>query len=155
MRPRKDACMDAFESLSLAWLLQKPTAKVKFDRSPAVAFNVFDWKGEKIEPALVQKLADRCNISLTCSFLHNIWFTDKYEGERDKILEKRISEAPTNRKKEKTDLGIAVVTVSLGFLCRFEDAYKLWAFIAKFLDADFVEKERWRYMALNQKMIEV
>jgi len=27
--------------------------------------------------------------------------------------------------------------------------------VAKFLDADFVEKERWRYTALNQKTVEV
>jgi hypothetical protein len=28
-------------------------------------------------------------------------------------------------------------------------------FVAKFLDADFVDKERWRYTALNQRMVEV
>jgi hypothetical protein len=33
--------------------------------------------------------------------------------------------------------------------------YKLWTFVARFLDVDFVEKERWRYTALNQKTIEV
>ncbi|MFQ6661917.1 hypothetical protein Gotur_029921, partial [Gossypium turneri] len=43
--------------------------KVMFDRGPAVAFNVFDWKGERIDPALVQKLADRNNISLSIGCL--------------------------------------------------------------------------------------
>ncbi|TKY55359.1 Molybdenum cofactor sulfurase [Spatholobus suberectus] len=37
--------------------------KVSSFRGPAVAFNIFDWKGEKIDPKLVQKLADRSNIS--------------------------------------------------------------------------------------------
>ncbi|MBA0783537.1 hypothetical protein Gotri_001235, partial [Gossypium trilobum] len=38
--------------------------KVMFDRGPVVAFNVFDWKGERIDPTLVQKLSYRNNISL-------------------------------------------------------------------------------------------
>jgi hypothetical protein len=53
------------------------------------------------------------------------------------------------------EVGIHVVSASLGFLSNFQDAYRLWAFVAKFLDADFVEKERWRYTALNQKTVEV
>ncbi|CAN0865254.1 Molybdenum cofactor sulfurase, partial [Linum grandiflorum] len=106
--------------------------KVKFDRGPAMAFNVFDWKGAKIEPSMVQKLADRNNISLSYGFLHHISFSDK-----------------------KKDKGIAVVTIALGFLSNFEDAYRLWAFIAQFLDADFVEKANWRYTGSNQKTIEV
>ncbi|KAJ6962548.1 hypothetical protein NC652_001264 [Populus alba x Populus x berolinensis] len=122
--------------------------KVKFDRGPAVAFNVFDWKGEKIDPAIVQKLADRNNISLSCGFLHHIVFSNKYEHEREQILETRTSEGGTV-------LRISVVTAALGFLTNFEDVYKLWAFVSRFLDADFVQKERWRYTALNQMTIEV
>ncbi|XP_009383141.2 uncharacterized protein LOC103970953 [Musa acuminata AAA Group] len=132
--------------------------RIKFDRGPALAFNVFDWKGEKIKPALVQKLADRSNISLSCGFLNNIWFADKYEAEKDKVLERRSSCEITiagNKKKENVNMGISVVNASLSFLTNFQDAYRLWTFVAKFLDADFVEKERWRYMTLNQKMIEI
>ncbi|OAY65029.1 Molybdenum cofactor sulfurase 1 [Ananas comosus] len=132
--------------------------RVKFDRGPALAFNLFDWKGEKVEPSLVQKLADRSDISLSCGFLENIWFSEKYEVDKDSVLEKRVSDktaAGDHKKKESVPVGINVVNASLGFLTNFEDAYRLWAFIAKFLDADFVEKEKWRYMALNQKMIEV
>ncbi|CAL5185103.1 unnamed protein product [Lathyrus oleraceus] len=114
--------------------------KVKFDRGPAIAFNVFDWKGEKVEPVLVQKLADRSSISISYGLLHHIWFADKYGDEK---------------KKEKEKDGISVVTAALGFLANFEDVYKLWCFVARFLDADFVEKERWRYTALNQKTVEV
>lgn len=131
--------------------------RIKFDRGAALAFNVFDWKGEKVEPVLVQKLADRSNISLSCGFLRNICLSEKYEAEGDVILERKVSyvDGSGNKRKENVTLGISVVNVSLGFLSNFEDAYKLWSFVAKFLDADFVEKERWRYMALNQKMVEV
>jgi len=48
-----------------------------------------------------------------------------------------------------------VVNVSTNFLNNFEDAYTLWSFIAKFLDADFIEKERWKYTALNQTTVEI
>ncbi|KAL0317727.1 UNVERIFIED_CONTAM: Molybdenum cofactor sulfurase [Sesamum angustifolium] len=130
--------------------------KVKFDRGPALAFNLYDWKGEKVEPALVQKLAARNNISLSHGLLHHIWFPDKFEGEKQRMLETNIKENEAARSKSrKADQGIAVVTVALTFLANFEDVYRLWAFIAQFLDADFVEKERWRYTALNQKTIEV
>ncbi|KAL2324488.1 hypothetical protein Fmac_023546 [Flemingia macrophylla] len=132
--------------------------KVKFDRGPALAFNVFDWKGEKVEPVLVQKLADRNNISLSYGFLHHIWFADKYAEDKGKVLqtkEGRGQGVTTNKKKDTDKLGITVVTAALSFLANFEDVHKLWTFVARFLDADFVEKERWRYTALNQKTIEV
>lgn len=61
--------------------------RVKFERGPSLAFNVYDWKGERMAPALVQKLADRQGISLTCGFLRNIWFADKYEADRSAVLE--------------------------------------------------------------------
>jgi selenocysteine lyase/cysteine desulfurase len=122
--------------------------KVKFDRGPAMAFNIFDWKGEKVEPVLVQKLADRSNISISYGLLHHIWFADKYGDEKGRILKDK-------KKKDREKIGITVVTIALGFLANFEDIYKLWCFVARFLDADFVEKERWRYIALNQKTVEV
>lgn len=132
--------------------------RVKFDRGPALAFNIFDWRGEKVKPVLVQKLADRSNISLGCGFLSNIWFADKYETEKDEILERRRSSCEMKvaaGKRGKEMYGINVVNASLSFLTNFEDAYRLWIFVAKFLDADFVDKEKWRYMTLNQKMIAV
>lgn len=131
---------------------------VKFDRGSAIAFNLFDWKGEKVEPTLVQKLADRSNISLNCGFLQNIWFSDHKHGQdRHGRLEKKGPGTSVlgRTKKDTGDLGIAVVSASLAFLVNFEDAYRFWAFVAKFLDADFVEKERWRYVALNQRSVEI
>ncbi|XWS48988.1 hypothetical protein CRYUN_Cryun13aG0124900 [Craigia yunnanensis] len=132
--------------------------KIMFDRGPAVAFNVFDWKGEKIDPALVQKLADRNNISLSIGFLQHIWFSDKHEEEKEKVLETRTSEAEgavSSKKREKFHSGISVVTAALGFLTNFEDIYRLWTFVSRFLDADFLEKEKWRYKALNQQTIQI
>ncbi|TKY45096.1 Molybdenum cofactor sulfurase 3 [Spatholobus suberectus] len=133
--------------------------KVKFNRGSALAFNIFDWKGEKVEPALVQKLADRSNISISYAFLHHIWFADKYAEEKGRVLQTKVvggqGVVTTNKKKDRDSVGITVVTAALGFLANFEDVYKLWAFVARFLDADFVEKERWRYIAINQKTVEV
>ncbi|CAN4077828.1 unnamed protein product [Withania somnifera] len=116
--------------------------KIHFNRGPAVAFNVFDWKGQHIDPTLVQKLADRNNISLSCAFLQHIWFS-------------KISGDNNNNKRGKLNCGVSVITASIGMMTNFEDLYRLWSFIARFLDADFVEKERLRYKALNQTTIEV
>ncbi|XWS49870.1 hypothetical protein CRYUN_Cryun12cG0040400 [Craigia yunnanensis] len=114
--------------------------KRMFDRGPAVAFNVFDWKGEKVDPALVQKLADRNNISVSIGFLQHIWFSDKHEEEKEKVLETRTSEAEgtvSSKKRDKFHSGITVVTAALGFLTNFEDMYRLWAFVSRFLDLIF------------------
>ncbi|KAJ8526865.1 hypothetical protein K7X08_029342 [Anisodus acutangulus] len=127
--------------------------KISFNRGQAVAFNLFDWKGQKIDPTLVQKLADRNNISLSCAFLQHIWFSKMYDDEKKTILESVTS--GDNVKRGKLNCGVSVISVSIGMLTNFEDLYRLWSFIARFLDADFVEKERWRYKALNQTTIEV
>ncbi|PQQ14269.1 molybdenum cofactor sulfurase 3 [Prunus yedoensis var. nudiflora] len=134
--------------------------KIKFERGPSLAFNVFDWKGEKIDPLIVQKLADRNNISLSNGILNHIGFSDKHEEERETKLEKCASDQVegsnvVNKRKDERHSGISVVTAALGFLTNFEDIYRLWAFVSRFSDADFVEKERWRYMALNQSTVEI
>lgn len=133
--------------------------KIRPDRGPSVAFNVFDWKGEKIDPALVQKLADRYSISLSYGFLQHIWFSDKNEEERETKIETCTAETQgirvLNENKDEHCSGISALTTALGMLTNFEDAYRLWVFVSRFLDADFVEKERWRYLALNQRKIEV
>lgn len=132
--------------------------KIRPDRGPAVAFNVFDWKGEKIDPTLVQKLADRNNISLSCGNLRNIWFSHKNEEEREILADTKLNKEDAimaSKKRDKFDLSIRVITASLGFLTNFEDVYRLWGYVSRFLDADFVEKERWRYMALNRTTFEV
>ncbi|KAH7549494.1 hypothetical protein JRO89_XS13G0040000 [Xanthoceras sorbifolium] len=136
--------------------------KVTFDRGPAIAFNVFDWNGDKIDPALLQRLADRYNISLSYGFLRHMWFSDKYGEEKQRMLETRTAAtfeetALNKRGSDALDSGsrISVVTATLGLLTNYEDIYRLWEFVSRFLDADFVQKERWRYLALNQKTIEI
>ncbi|KAG2677421.1 hypothetical protein I3760_12G096900 [Carya illinoinensis] len=133
--------------------------KVSFNRGPAVAFNLFDWKGEQIDPTLVQKLADRNNISLSYGFLQQVWLSDKHEEERAKALQTRRIEPEGRVLNKKPDKyhpqTVPVVTAALGLFTNFEDIYRLWAFVSQFLDADFVEKERWRYTALNQERFEV
>ncbi|KAL4190662.1 hypothetical protein AMTRI_Chr07g76810 [Amborella trichopoda] len=100
--------------------------KVKFNRGYSVAFNVFDWEGAMVDPFLFQKLADRHDISVGC------WDLQRVELGFQKIR---------------------VVSVSLSFLSSFEDVYRLWSFVGRFLDADFVEKEKWRYVTLKQEIV--
>ncbi|KAK4752182.1 hypothetical protein SAY87_020980 [Trapa incisa] len=125
--------------------------KVTFERGPAVAFNVFDWKNDRVDPRLVQKLADRFSITLSYGFLRHVWFSDGEYGpefEEREVVEEEESGGGGGS-------GICVVTAAVGFLTNFEDVYRAWAFVSRFLDADFVENERWRYTALNQQMIEM
>ncbi|KAL8141669.1 hypothetical protein V2J09_014701 [Rumex salicifolius] len=132
--------------------------RVRFDRAPILAFNMFDWKGEKVDPILVQKLADRNNISLGCGFVKRIWFGERYEGDKARVLESKKDEKlkeGSKRRENGDECGIAVVTITIGFLNNFEDVYRLWGFVARFLDVDFLEKERWTYTALNQRTVEV
>ncbi|GAU47006.1 hypothetical protein TSUD_186480 [Trifolium subterraneum] len=95
----------------------------------------------------------------TRSFLKNIKFLDKNQEEREWALETKATEVEkldlSKKKKSPNGPGILVLTATLGFLTNFEDVYRFWAFVSRFLDADFVEKERWRYIALNQNTIEV
>ncbi|TYH92165.1 hypothetical protein ES332_A13G163100v1 [Gossypium tomentosum] len=53
--------------------------KVMFDQGPIAVFNVFDRKGERIDPALVQKLAYRNSISLCIECLQQFQFSVKHE----------------------------------------------------------------------------
>ncbi|KAL8207783.1 hypothetical protein R6Q57_007195 [Mikania cordata] len=123
--------------------------KVRVDRGQVVAFNVFDWKGTKIDSTHVQKLAGRHGISLSYSILKHTGFSD------NKDMEKKDENSVLTKKNEKFDRGIPVVMATVGFLTNFEDVYRVWAFVSRFLDADYVEKERWRYMAINQTTVEV
>ena len=74
--------------------------QVKLNRGSALAINLFDWKGEKIEPAHVQKLAERSNISVSCGLLRNIWFDVKCEEEESMILGKRPHKTTTDYRGE-------------------------------------------------------
>ncbi|CAN0841510.1 Molybdenum cofactor sulfurase [Linum grandiflorum] len=93
---------------------------VEFDRGTAVGFNVFDWRGEMVDPAMVQKLAGRSGISVGCGCLKNVAAAEKEEDGGG---------------------GVKMVTAAIGLVTDFEDVYRVWGFVARFLDADFVEKE--------------
>lgn len=115
------------------------------------------WFSQEIEHIW---FANSSNISISYEFLNHIWFADKYAEEKGRVLQTKEGRGQAvvttaNKKKDRDNLGVTVVTAALSFLANFEDMYKLWTFVARFLDADFVEKERWRYTALNQKTIEV
>ncbi|XP_057841640.1 uncharacterized protein LOC131051241 isoform X1 [Cryptomeria japonica] len=131
--------------------------KIKFERGAAVAFNLYDWKGELVDPLLVQRLADRSDISVSCGFLCNFYFPDKHADKVTLLQPKHSNGQGTDEQRDKGDkiVGLAAVTASLSFLSNFEDVYRLWVFIAKFLDADFVVKEIWRYRSLNQQTVEI
>ncbi|CAA7399510.1 unnamed protein product [Spirodela intermedia] len=97
--------------------------KIKYERGPAVAFNVKNGgDGSPVNPEVVQRLAERDGISLGIGFLSHI---------------RAIAEGKQQDGKNAV-IRVAVVTASLGFLSNFEDVYRMWAFVAKFLDPDFV-----------------
>ncbi|XP_078437151.1 uncharacterized protein LOC144707782 [Wolffia australiana] len=99
-------------------LVQVYGPEVKYERGPAVAFNVVGVDGKRVNPEVVQKLAEREGISLGIGLMSHI-----------KVAEEE--------KKAGTVGRVAVVTASLGFLSNFEDVYRVWAFVAKFLDPEF------------------
>ncbi|KAL1201643.1 Molybdenum cofactor sulfurase [Cardamine amara subsp. amara] len=109
--------------------------KTKRSRGPSISFNIFDWQGEKVDPLMVERLAEKEKIGLRCAYLHKIRIRDK------------------RRSDEAMSLRLAVVSVRLGFMTNFEDVFRVWEFVSKFLDVDFVEKEKWRKKALEKNQI--
>lgn len=89
----------------------------KFGRATTVTFNLVSWKGEKVEPILVQKLADRRNVSLSCGLQQNIWFPQKFNY-KDVVMERRVYNITTSgdRVKEKIEWRINAVNASFSFL---------------------------------------
>lgn len=134
--------------------------RVNDDRGASLAFNLFDRDGILIRPSLVQQLADRNNISLGTGLLHHIPFPANrsdlqglLEPEQDSSLG-TLSSKVWSRDVDKSPR-LAVVTIALGLLTNFEDLYRLWAFVAKFLDAKFVSNELCCYQSLNQEQVVV
>nr|PNR59495.1 hypothetical protein PHYPA_002286 [Physcomitrium patens] len=138
--------------------------EVHFDRGQAVAFNLFDWNGVPVKAELVQRLADRNNISLGLGTLCNIvypegstdlaglWLNKPVESGSNNAAGKADPPRVSNASKHDRPSEIPVVTAALGFVSTFEDVYRLWAFVAKFLDADFVKREEWLYHSINQEI---
>ncbi|KAK3149235.1 hypothetical protein QOZ80_3AG0214730 [Eleusine coracana subsp. coracana] len=124
--------------------------KIKYERGAAVAFNIKDCSTETslINPETVQKLAEKEGLSLGVGFLSHIRLSDNQKhGPADVGLSSSLCRPASNGRREKKNsknaiVGIEVLTASLGFLTNFEDVYRLWAFVAKFLDSSFLEQER-------------
>ncbi|XP_071693305.1 uncharacterized protein [Rutidosis leptorrhynchoides] len=94
--------------------------KIKPERGGSVAFNIRDKNKRLINPEIVQKLADKNGISIGIGILSHI----RNENEEDDGKSRLIR--------------FEVVTASLGFLTNFSDVYKLFAFVAKFMNPGFI-----------------
>ncbi|XP_065873408.1 uncharacterized protein [Euphorbia lathyris] len=122
--------------------------KIKYERGAAVAFNVRDRNRGLINPEVVQKLAEREGISLGLGFLSHIRILDSPKHQRgggggalnleDTTLCRPMENGQHNGKSG--FIRVEVVTASLGFLTNFEDVYKLWAFVSKFLNPAFIRE---------------
>lgn len=127
-------------------LVQIYGPKIKHDRGAAIAFNIrASSKGAMVHPEIVQKLAERNGIALSVGILGHIWVVDSSKQVNNRELGIQdmgfCKPVPKSRQQSKDLLArIEVVTASLGFLTNFEDVYKMWSFVAKFLDPSFVEQ---------------
>ena len=118
--------------------------KIKYERGAAVAFNVRDRNRGLINPEIVQKLAEKEGISLGIGFLSHIRILDNSRQNRGALnLQDTTLCRPMENGRHDGKGGfvrLEVVTASLGFLTNFEDVYKLWAFVAKFLNPAFIRE---------------
>jgi selenocysteine lyase/cysteine desulfurase len=116
--------------------------KIKYERGAAVAFNVRDRNRGLINPEVVQKLAEREGVSLGIGFLSHIRILDSPRPQYGAVnLEDTSLCRPMENGHHNGKSGfirVEVVTASLGFLTNFEDVYKLWAFVSKFLNPTFI-----------------
>ncbi|XVE69982.1 hypothetical protein DITRI_Ditri10aG0035000 [Diplodiscus trichospermus] len=125
-------------------LVQIYGPKIKYERGAAVAFNVRDSKrGRLIDPDVVQQLAEKCGISLGIGILSHVRVVDnvKQQCRELELEDPALCQPMANGCQDGKNLffRVKVITASLGFLTNFEDVYKTWAFVAKFLNPSFVE----------------
>ncbi|KAG6591349.1 Molybdenum cofactor sulfurase, partial [Cucurbita argyrosperma subsp. sororia] len=126
-------------------LVQLYGPKIKYERGAAIAFNVKESNGRGlIHPEVVQKLAENNGISLGVGILSHVQAMDvpKQNSGQCELEDMALCKPMANgHNKKKPFFRVEVVTASLGFLTNFEDVYKMWAFIAKFLNPSFLENE--------------
>ncbi|KAL4311418.1 hypothetical protein GQ457_01G009920 [Hibiscus cannabinus] len=124
-------------------LVQIYGPKIKYERGAAVAFNVRDSKGGLIEPEVVQQLAEKSGISLGIGILSHVRVVDnaKQRYPKPEHEDWALPQSMANGYRDGKNLyfRVKIITASLGFLTNFEDVYKTWAFMAKFLNPSFVE----------------
>uniref|UniRef100_A0A5B6ZTE3 Molybdenum cofactor sulfurase n=1 Tax=Davidia involucrata TaxID=16924 RepID=A0A5B6ZTE3_DAVIN len=118
--------------------------KIKYERGAAVAFNVRDRNRGLINPEVVQKLAETNGISLGVGILSHIRILDSPRQQHGTLnLEDTTLCRPMENGRHEGKSGfvrVEVVTASLSFLTNFDDVYKLWAFVAKFLNPAFIKE---------------
>uniref|UniRef100_A0A1J3EJG8 Molybdenum cofactor sulfurase n=1 Tax=Noccaea caerulescens TaxID=107243 RepID=A0A1J3EJG8_NOCCA len=124
-------------------LVQIYGPKIKYERGAAVAFNVKDKSKGFVSPEVVLKLAEREGVSLGVGILSHIRIMDSPRNHRGGVRIKEDSslhlqrDGGGKRGGKNGFVRFEVVTASLSFLTNFEDVYKLWAFVAKFLNPGF------------------
>ncbi|KAI9088659.1 hypothetical protein K1719_029773 [Acacia pycnantha] len=121
--------------------------KIKYERGAAVAFNIRDRNRGLINPEIVQKLAEKEGISLGIGFLSHIRILDNSRNHHGPLHLEEVSLCKPMENGRQDGKGgksgfvrVEVVTASLSFLTNFEDVYKLWAFVAKFLNPSFIQE---------------
>ncbi|GKA04402.1 pyridoxal phosphate-dependent transferase [Tanacetum coccineum] len=116
--------------------------KIKYERGAAVAFNVRDKTTGLISPDIIQRMAEANGLSLGIAILSHVKIIQSTNHRGGMDLADTTVCKPMDSKDD--DVGgfvrAEVVTASLGFLTNFEDVYKLWAFVAKFLNPSFVRE---------------
>ncbi|GJT03201.1 pyridoxal phosphate-dependent transferase [Tanacetum coccineum] len=95
--------------------------KVKLERGGSMAFNLRDKNKQFINPEVVQNLAEKNGIFLGIGILSHIRTENEGDGGKNRVVR------------------VEVVTASLGFLTNFSDVYKLWSFVAKFINPSFIK----------------
>ncbi|KAL0872399.1 hypothetical protein Bca101_022104 [Brassica carinata] len=120
-------------------LVQIYGPKIKYERGAAVAFNVRDRSRGFVSPEIVQRLGEREGISLGIGILSHIRVVDDNKPRNHRGRSKEDSSALhlPNEVGRNGFIRFEVVTASLSFLTNFEDVYKLWAFVGKFLNPGF------------------
>ncbi|XP_074308740.1 uncharacterized protein LOC141643467 [Silene latifolia] len=109
-------------------LVQIYGPKIKYERGAAVAFNVRTRNRGIVNPEVVLRLAEAHGVSLGVGILSHIRIVDG-------------ATMANGRLDGKSGFyRVEVVTASLSFLSDFEDVYKLWAFVAKFLNPGFARE---------------
>uniref|UniRef100_A0A5B7BXK9 Molybdenum cofactor sulfurase n=2 Tax=Davidia involucrata TaxID=16924 RepID=A0A5B7BXK9_DAVIN len=128
-------------------LVQIYGPKIKYERGASVAFNVRESsEGGLVHPEVVQKLAEKHGISLGVGILSHVRIVDSPKQHHGALgLEATALCKPMSNGRQagkNVFFRVEVVTASLGFLTNFEDVYKMWAFVAKFLNPSFLEEDR-------------
>nr|XP_043634129.1 uncharacterized protein LOC122605286 isoform X2 [Erigeron canadensis] len=114
--------------------------KIKYERGASVAFNIRDRSMGLISPEIVQKMAEANGISLGIGILSHIKIIQSTKQNRGAI---DLADTTICRPMDNNVGGFVraeVVTASLSFLTNFDDVYKLWVFVSKFLNSSFVRE---------------